>query len=188
MGLEKLGREPKPRFAGAGRADHTAIQVPGVGRVLGPGVHGEKFRPGENDVVLKPGIDKGLDVLFRSKPGRSIFFIVAVFLCLFAFAVDQQAEARRAHNANEPVKGMKSRRKVGKGRADGLPQTHELVGEVRARRQTVGCAHFQTRPQNEQVRHVGKNVLADVICPQPLPPFPVPGGAGAVAAPAPGHV
>mgnify|MGYP007105530618 CR=1 FL=1 len=50
MGLQKLGREPEPGLAGAG----------------GPGVGGEKFRPGQNDVVLKLGGGERLDVFFRS--------------------------------------------------------------------------------------------------------------------------
>ena len=64
--MQKLGREPEAGFAGAGRADDAGIEVAGIGWIFGPGVDGELFRPGENDVVLKFGIDKGLDVLFRS--------------------------------------------------------------------------------------------------------------------------
>src|SRR5699024_1455911 len=93
--------------------------------------------PGQDDVVFKLRIDKGLDVLFRSPAGRSVFFIPSKFLCVLAFEVDQQAEACRAHNADEPVKGSKPRRKVGKGRADGLPQAHELMGKIRASGQPV---------------------------------------------------
>ena len=66
MSLEQLGREPKSGLAGAGRADDTGIEVAGVGRIFGPGVDGEQLRPGENDIVFKFGIDKGLDVLFRA--------------------------------------------------------------------------------------------------------------------------
>ena len=66
MGLQELGREPEPGLAGAGGTDHTAVEVPGVGGDGGPGVGGEKFRPGEDDVVLKLGVGKRLDVLFRS--------------------------------------------------------------------------------------------------------------------------
>ena len=66
MGLQKLGREPEPGLAGAGGTDNTAIQVPGIGGDGGPGVGGEKFRPGQNDVVLKPGVGERLDVFFRS--------------------------------------------------------------------------------------------------------------------------
>ena len=66
MGLQELGREPEAGFARAGRADDAAIQIAGIGRIFGPCVDGELFRPGENDIVFKLGIDKGLDVLFRS--------------------------------------------------------------------------------------------------------------------------
>ena len=66
MGLKQLRREPEAGFAGAGRSDHTGVEVAGVGRVFGTGVDGEQLRPGENDIVFKLGIDKGLDVLFVS--------------------------------------------------------------------------------------------------------------------------
>ena len=87
MSPEKLGREPKPGFSGAGRADDTAIQVPGVGRIFRARVHGKKFRPGENDIILKLGIDKGLYILFRSKAGGAILLIPAVLFGVFAFRV-----------------------------------------------------------------------------------------------------
>ena len=64
-GLQNLRREPEAGFARAGRADDAAIQIAGIGRIFGPCVDGELFRPGENDIVFKLGIDKGLDVLFR---------------------------------------------------------------------------------------------------------------------------
>ena len=64
MSLEQLGRKPEPGFAGAGRADDAGVEVAGVGWIFGPGVDGEQLRPGENDIVFKLGIDKGLDVLF----------------------------------------------------------------------------------------------------------------------------
>ena len=66
MSLEQLGREPEPGLAGAGRSDDAGVEVAGVGRIFWPGVDGEQLRPGENDIIFKLGIDKGLDVLFRS--------------------------------------------------------------------------------------------------------------------------
>ena len=65
VGLEELGGEPEAGFAGAGGADHAGVEVPGVGRVLGPGVGGEKFGPGENDIFLKLGIDERGNIFFR---------------------------------------------------------------------------------------------------------------------------
>ena len=64
MRLEQLGREPEPGLARAGRADDAGVEVAGVGRIFGPGVDSEQLRPGENDIVFKLGIDKGLDVFF----------------------------------------------------------------------------------------------------------------------------
>ena len=64
MSLEQLGREPEPGLAGAGRADDAGVEVAGIGRIFRAGIHSEKLRPGENDIVFKLGIDKGLDVLF----------------------------------------------------------------------------------------------------------------------------
>ncbi len=136
--LEQLGREPETGFAGAGRADDTGVEVAGVGGIFGPGVHGEKLRLCQNDVVLKLRIDKGLDVFFGAPAGRPVFLIPPEFLCVLAFEVDQQAKAHRAHNTDEPVKGGQPRRKVGKGRADALPQAHELVSKVCSRGQAVG--------------------------------------------------
>ena len=64
MGLQKLGREPEAGLARAGRADDATIQIAGIGRIFGPCVDSELFRPGENDIVFKLGINEGLDVLF----------------------------------------------------------------------------------------------------------------------------
>ena len=64
MGLKQLGREPEAGFARPGRADDAGVEVAGIGRIFGPGVHGEKLRLCQNDVVFKLRIDKGLDVFF----------------------------------------------------------------------------------------------------------------------------
>ena len=66
MGLQELGCEPKAGLARAGRADPAEIEVAGVGWIFRAGVHGEPFRGGQQHIVFKLGIDKGLDVLFRS--------------------------------------------------------------------------------------------------------------------------
>ena len=71
------------------------------------------------------------------------------FFGLFAFEVDQQAEAHRAHNADEPIEWIKPRREVGKGRAHRLPQAHELMGQIRALGQPVAVPSFrQAQPMN----------------------------------------
>ena len=64
MGLQKLRREPKAGLARAGRANAAEIEVAGVGGIFRTSVHGEPFRGGQQHIVFKLGIDKGLDVLF----------------------------------------------------------------------------------------------------------------------------
>ena len=64
MSLQELGREPKAGLAGAGRADPAEIEVAGVSGIFRAGVHGEPFCGGQQHIVFKFGIDKGLDVLF----------------------------------------------------------------------------------------------------------------------------
>ena len=62
--MHEVGLDVKPRLAAAGAADHQHILVPGRLRVFGPPGHGQAFGLGQQDVVFKLGIDKGLDVLF----------------------------------------------------------------------------------------------------------------------------
>ena len=66
MSLQELRRKPKAGFSRAGRADAAEIEVAGVGGIFRTGVHGEPFRGGQQHIVFKLGIDKGLDVLFCS--------------------------------------------------------------------------------------------------------------------------
>ena len=72
VGLKELRGQPEPGLARAGRADNTAIQIAGVGRYLGPGVHGEKLCPGENDVVFKLGIGEGGYILGGAPPCSAV--------------------------------------------------------------------------------------------------------------------
>ena len=183
--LEQLGREPEPGLAGAGRADDAGVEVAGVGRIFGPGVDGEQLRPGENDIVFKLGIDKGLDVLFRAPSSRSVFFISPEFLCVLALEVDQQAKGHRPHKAHQPVKGIEPWRKVSKGWADAPAQPQQLFPKPGPRRQTVGRPQLQTGPADEQIGNVGENVLSDLICRHEPPPVPALWGGAALGQAAP---
>ena len=174
--MKKLGREPKPGFSRAGRSDDTGVEIAGIGRDLWAGVHGEKLRPGENDIVLKLWIDKRLDVFRPAPTGAAVFLIPAIFFGIFAFEVDQQPKSHSAHNANEPVKGIKPRRKVRKGHADGLHEPQQLFPEVCASSQTVGRPHFQAGPADEQIRDIGEYIFSDLICPHGPPPLRAPSG------------
>ena len=107
MSLQELRREPKAGLARAGRADAAEIEVAGIGGIFRAGVHGESFRGGQQHIVFKLGINKGLDVLFVSPAGATVLRIPTVFLGVLAFEVDQQAERHRPHNAHQPVKGAR---------------------------------------------------------------------------------
>ena len=62
--MQELRRKPKAGFARAGRTDPAEIEVAGVSGIFRAGVHGEPFCSGQQHIVFKLGIDKGLDVLF----------------------------------------------------------------------------------------------------------------------------
>ena len=66
MGLEQLRGQPKPCFSATARTDDTGVKVSGVGGIVGPGVHGEKFCACQYHVVLKFRVDKRLYVFFCS--------------------------------------------------------------------------------------------------------------------------
>ena len=185
MGLQKLRREPKAGLARAGRADPAEIEIAGVCGIFGAGIHGEPFCGGQQHIVFKLGIDKRLDVLFRSPAGRAVLGIAAKFLCFFRLAVDQQPERQRTHNAHQPVKGDKTGGEIGKGRADGLAQPQQLFPEARTSGQTVRRADFQAKPADEQVRDVRKNILPDFICRHAPPPLSIPAGAAFSPVPRP---
>ena len=55
--LHQIGLNPKSCLTGAGAADNQHVFVPCGARIGGTVVHGQAFRLGENDVVLKSRID-----------------------------------------------------------------------------------------------------------------------------------
>ena len=69
---------------------------------------------------------------------------------------------------------MKPRGKVGKGRANGLAQPHELMSKIRTRRQTVGRPQLEKGPEDKQIRDVGNKVFFDAIVLHEPPPLSVP--------------
>ena len=55
--LHQIGLQPKPRLTGAGTADNQHVFVPCSTGISGTVVHGQAFRLGENDVILKSRIN-----------------------------------------------------------------------------------------------------------------------------------
>ena len=89
-------------FLRAGLEKLRGVEVAGVGRIFGAGVHGKKLRPGEDNIVFKDWIDER-GYIFRPAPsGAPELLIPPEFLCVLVLEVDQQPEAHRAHNAPGP--------------------------------------------------------------------------------------
>ena len=121
---------------------HAGVEVAGVGGIFWPGIHGEQLRPGENDIALELGIGERLNIFGAAPSRRTILLIPAELLCPLRFGVHHQPERRRPDDPHQPIKGVEPRGEVGKGRADGLAQADELVGEVRAGGHPVGGAYL----------------------------------------------
>ena len=185
VSLEKLGGEPEAGFAGAGGADHTGVEVPGIGGVLGPGVGGEKFRPGENNIFLKLGIDERGNIFFRSPSGGAVFLVPAILFRVLGLDIDEQPDRRRPRDPHQPVHRVQPRGGGGKGRVDRAHHAHQLLADVGASRQPVGRPQLQAAPGHEQVGQVGEEVFFQTTFLHARPPLPVLFGAVAAAAPRP---
>ena len=89
--MQKIWLYPKSGLAGAGTAYDQHIFVSGilgVGRTVG---HHQALRLRQNDVVLKFGSDKRGNILCVSPSGRTVFFIVPIFLGIFSTEIHGQS-------------------------------------------------------------------------------------------------
>ena len=136
--MKELGREPEAGLARARRADHTGVQVPGIGRDFRAGVHGEKFRSRQNDVVLEFRVNEWFNVLRRAPPGGAVLGVPAEFLFLLDFGLDKEVHPGGSGNPYKQVKAAKPRPVGFKGHREGVHHPHELCAEVRAGGDTVG--------------------------------------------------
>lgn len=152
---------------------------------LGPGVGGEKFRPGENDVFLKRGINER-GYIFRAAPTRrSVLLVPAVFFRVFGLDVDEQPDGRRPRDPYQPVRRDQPRGGGSKGRVDGIHHAHQLLPGVGPCRQTVGRPQLQTGPGHEQVGQIGEEIFFQATFLHAPPPSPALSWAAAAAAPRP---
>ncbi len=140
--LEQLRGKPKASLARTGRSNDAAIKISGISRVLGPCVHGEKFRPGEDYVVSENRVYEGLYILGRTPSGAAIFHIPPEFLCVFHLVPHQQPDKDCPGQAHQPVKAIAARRDNLKGRANDFHNADQFMGEVRAWSQAVGCTQL----------------------------------------------
>ena len=161
MSLKELRGQPEPGLSRAGRTDNTAVEISGVGRDFGPGVHSQKFRPGQYHVVFKLRVYEWGYVFGRSPTGRAVFHVLPEFLCVLHFVIDHQPEHQGPHKAHQQIEASEVRRDCPESRAYGFHHTYELRAEVRTFREAVGRPHLAEEPENEQVREVGNHIFFD---------------------------
>ena len=116
--MHEVGLDIEAGLAAAGAADHQHILVPGRLGVFGPPGHGQAFGLGQQDVVFKLGVDVRGNVLGGTPSGRAVFFALAVFLGVLAFAVHDEPDSHRPDNAHAQVKRMQAGQRVCKGGGD----------------------------------------------------------------------
>ena len=104
----KVGLHKEPGLAAAGTADHQHIFVPGGLGVFGPVVHGEAFRLGQEDVVVKHRVDVRGYIFGASPTGAAVLEAPAVFLGVLAFAVHHQPQCHRTGHAHHQIEQVEA--------------------------------------------------------------------------------
>ena len=152
--MHEIGLDVKPRLAAAGAADHQHILVPGRLGVFGPPGHGQAFGLGQQDIVFKLGVNVGGNVLGGAPSGRAIFFTLAVFLGVLAFAVHDEPDSHRSNNAHAQIKRMQAGQRVCKGSRDAVRQVEQLCRSICACRKTVRLPAFGEQVHEQQIRQI----------------------------------
>ena len=160
--MEQIGLQPKAGLARTAAADDQDIFVPRRFRVFGAAVHRQPLRLRENDVVLKCGIDVGLDVLGGSPTGAAVLQIFAEFLCVFALDIDRQPNGDGGSNAHAQVNEMKAGDKGVERRVQAGHNVQELRRSVRTGSQPHRLADLGGQQRDEHIRNIGKDELFDV--------------------------
>ena len=101
--LHELRLHKEPRFTGAGTADDQHVFVPGCLGVLGPAVHRQPLRLGQNDVVPEVRVHIRFNVLRRSPAGGAVFRVLAELLGVFAPDIHNHPHDDRTGDADEQV-------------------------------------------------------------------------------------
>ena len=98
--LHQIGLQPKPRLTRAGTTDNQHVFVPCGTGIGGTVVHGQAFRLGENDVILKSRINVSGNVGGGSPPGRTVLLVVPEFLGILALDIHSQPHGSGNADAN----------------------------------------------------------------------------------------
>ena len=157
--MHEVGLHEKSCLAAAGAADYQHVLIPGGLGVFGPVVHGEPFRLGQEDVVVKVGVDIGGYILGAAPSGRAVFLALAVFLGVLALAVHHQPQGGGTGDADQQVKGVDAGGGVGKCRRTAVHEVQQLFGQVHACRQPVCLPQLPEQVNENQVREIGQDEL-----------------------------
>lgn len=133
-------------------------------RVFGAAIHRQPLRLRENDVVLKCGIDIGLDVLGGSPTGAAVLQIFAEFLGIFALDIDRQSNGDGGGNAHAQVNGMKAGDKGVERRVQAGHNVQQLRRSVRTGSQPHRLADLGGQQRDEHIRNIGKDELLTLTC------------------------
>lgn len=101
--LHQIWFEPEAGLTGTGAADHQHVFVPCCLGVLGPAVHRQPLRLGQNDVVPEVRVHIRFNVLRRSPAGGAVFRVLAELLGVFAPDIHNHPHDDRSSDADEQI-------------------------------------------------------------------------------------
>ena len=124
--LHELRLHKEPRFTGAGTADDQHVFVPGGLGVFGAVVHGEAFRLGQENVVIKHRVDVRGYIFGAAPPGTAVFYASAVFLGVLALAVHHQTQCHRTGHTHRQIEQVEAGGGVFKGKGKAVRKVQQL--------------------------------------------------------------
>ena len=108
--MHEVRLHEKPGLAAAGTADHKDVLIPRILWQLRAAAHHQPFGLCQQDIVFKYRVYIGLYVLGVPPTGRTVLYILAVFLRVLALYIDNQPDKDSPGNADKHIYGVKARR------------------------------------------------------------------------------
>ena len=103
--------------------------------------HHQSFRLGQQYIVSNTRVYVGFYILWRSPSCRAILHAFTVFLCVFAFGVDNQPDYHRTDQPHKQVCRVKSGSNAFHSLRKSVSQVQQFAGEVSSGREShrLGC-------------------------------------------------
>src|SRR5699024_7037067 len=146
-------------LSAAAAADHDDVLISRVLRLLRAAVHGKPFRLRQNDVVLEIRVYVGLYIFGVSPSGRAVLRALAVFLRVFPFDIDYQADNHRTDNADKQIQRVNARQGVFKGCGKSLCDIQYLCRNIRAGGKPHRLSDFIKEIDKEHIGDIRKYQL-----------------------------